>query len=185
MADPVGFVNEAACVVLEDEANTKLLKQIKSGRSFNVHGQNFDARKRDPPSGGAPPGGQTWSSNAGGGPGKHMAGMRDCYFCTEKDSVDKAKRAHVDLQCPYASKKEKDELVKERADKAKAKRDAWRERVKTKGSAEFRVQSFYEPTNGKPTKLADMPSEQRPTPLFPKRIDAHAIPRDPGVLQVR
>ena len=64
-----------------------------------------------------------------------MAGMRDCYFCTEKDSVDKSKRAHVDLQCPYASKKEKDELVKERADKAKAKRDAWRERVKAKGSA--------------------------------------------------
>ena len=135
MADPVGVVNEAACVVLEDEANTELLKQIKSGRAFNAQGQNFDARKRDPPAGGAPPGGQTWSSNAGGGPGKHMAGMRDCYFCTEKDSVDKAKRAHVDLQCPYASKKEKDELIKGRADKAKAKRDAWRERVKTKGSA--------------------------------------------------
>ena len=133
--DPVAIVNEAAGIVLEDEANTEMLKQVKQGRAFAASG--FDPQRNARSTAGtggspSPPGGQTWSVNSSG-PAQHMSGMRDCIFCTEKNNVEKSKRAHVDLQCPYATKAEKDALLKERTAKAKAKKDAWKERQKAKG----------------------------------------------------
>ena len=132
--DEVAIVNEAASIVLEDEANLELLKQVKEGRAFLGTTQRFDPQRnqRDPPPKPAA-GGQTWSTASG--PSIHTEGMRACLFCTEKGTVDVSKRNHVDLQCPYASKEQKDALTKERAERAKAKKDAWHDRVK-KGKAD-------------------------------------------------
>ena len=55
--------------------------------------------------------------------------MRDCIFCTEKGTVDVSKRNHVDLKCPHATKEQIAALMKERADRSKAKKDAWRDRA--------------------------------------------------------
>ena len=83
--------------VIEDEANTELLKQVKQGRAFAASG--FDPQRNartTTAASGSPPGGQTWSTNSSG-PAQHMTGMRDCTFCTKKNEVDKTKRANVDL----------------------------------------------------------------------------------------
>ena len=128
--DAVEIVNEAASFVLEEESNKELLKQVKEGRAFL--GTGFDPQRNQREPGARPPGGQTWSTNSSG-PDKHMPGMRDCTFCTEKGTVDVSKRNHVDLKCPYATKEQIAALTKERADRSKAKKDAWRDRTK-KGS---------------------------------------------------
>ena len=129
--DAIEIVNEAAAFVLEEESNKELLKQVKEGRAFLGAGFDPQRNQRDAP-GTRPPGGQTWSANASG-PDKHLAGMRDCIFCTEKGTVDVSKRNHVDLKCPHATKEQIAALMKERADRSKAKKDAWRDRAK-KGS---------------------------------------------------
>ena len=159
--DPVSIVNEAAGIVLEDEANIELLKQVKQGRAFAASGFDPQRNVRNSASsasphtaaGGAtrtPPGGQTWSDN-----------LRDCQFCTAKNNVDKAKRAHVDLQCPYASKAEKDALLQERTAKAKAKRDAWKERQKAKGNGTNGNANMATPTGALTVDDADAMAADR------------------------
>ena len=54
-------------------------------------------------------------------------------FCeTKYTNTPTHKRQHVDLECPYATKAEKDALRKERIAKSKAKRDAWKARKAAK-----------------------------------------------------
>ena len=58
--------------------------------------------------------------------------MRNCVFCNDR-SIPDAQKQHVDLKCTFASKSQKDALVKERKDRAESKRKAWQDRSKTKG----------------------------------------------------
>ena len=120
---PIEHVTEAANIVLDDQLNIEMCKAIDSGRAFNAGG--FDPARNQR----RPPGGQTWSSN---GPDEHIAGMRNCVFCNDR-SIPDAQKQHVDLKCTFASKSQKDALVKERKDRAESKRKAWQDRSKNKG----------------------------------------------------
>ena len=128
--DPITLVTEAAGIVLEEESNLEILKALKSGHALNAQGR-FDPL-RNTRNEGTPPGGQTWSTD-GSGPTKHNSTMRDCMFCDTKYTNTPAhKRQHVDLECPNATKAEKDALRTERIQKSKAKRDAWKARKAAK-----------------------------------------------------
>ena len=81
-ADPVAIVNEAAGVVLEDEANTELLKQVKQGRAFM--GTGFDPQRNQRS---APPGGQTWSTKT------RAARRRTCRACGTASSARRRTRS--------------------------------------------------------------------------------------------
>ena len=150
---PIEHVNEAAGIVLDDEQNDQLTKSIESGRAF-VAG-NFDpARNQRNPGGQArPPGGQTWSYN---GPEEHLDGMRNCVFCD---------KPHVDLKCPTATKAQKDALIKERGEKAKSKRDAWRERSK-KSKSKTAGTAALARTSPPVTEMADDADEAAAKALF-------------------
>jgi hypothetical protein len=128
--DPITLITEAAGIVLEEESNLEILKALKSGRALNAQGR-FDPQ-RNTRNDGTPSHGQTWSTD-GAGPTKHNSTMRDCMFCETKYTNTPAhKRQHVDLECPNATKAEKDALRKERIAKSKAKRDAWKARKAAK-----------------------------------------------------
>ena len=121
---PIELITEAAGIVLEEESNQEILKALRSGRGNALSAQGrFDPQRntRDQPAGG-----QTWSN---AGPTVHTSDMRDCWFCTNKyKDTPMHMRKHVDLDCPNATKQEKDALRKERVAKVKAKRDKWNER---------------------------------------------------------
>ena len=128
---PIDLITEAAGIVLEEESNLEILKGLRAGRgnAFNAQGR-FDPQRntRDQPQ---PAGGQTWSN---AGPTVHTTDMRDCWFCTNKYTNTPAHlRKHIDLECPNATKQEKDALRKERIAKVKVKRDKWNARKAAKG----------------------------------------------------
>ena len=120
---PIEHITEAAGIVLDDEMNAELVKSIESGRAFSAGKFDPARNQRNTSTAGTNAGGQTWTYN---GPETHLDGMRNCVFCD---------KPHVDLKCPTATKAQKDALQKERSDKAKAKREAWRERSKKGRSA--------------------------------------------------
>ena len=120
---PIEHVTEEANIVLDYQLNIEMCKAIDSGRAFNAGG--FDPARNQRRA----PGGQTWSSN---GPDEHIAGMRNCVFCNDRNVPD-AHKQHVDLKCTFASKAQKDALAKERTDRAESKRKAWQDRSESRG----------------------------------------------------
>ena len=134
---PIDLITEAAGIVLEEESNLEILKSLKAGgRALNAQGR-FDPQRNSRNGGGGGGGGgaaaQTWATN-GAGPTVHTPDMRNCWFCDNKyTNTPQNQRQHVDLDCPNATKQEKDALRKERISKAKAKHEAWKARKAAKG----------------------------------------------------
>ena len=111
--DPLGLLNSAASVVLNDIQNEEIEKNIHAGRAFNATG-NFDARKT------SNPGGQTWQSN---GPTAWANDMRPCALCP--DSIPDSGKRHLDAQCKNVPKATVDahiaEVAKRKEDRRKQK----------------------------------------------------------------
>ena len=113
--DPITLITEAVGIVLEEESNLEILKALKSRRALNAQGR-FDpqrnTRNESTPSHGQTCGRPTvlWPDQ------EHLDDARLHVLRDQKYTNTPAhKRQHVDLDCPNATKAEKDALRKRSA----------------------------------------------------------------------